>query len=284
MAAASTIEVWKHVQEAYAGAKLGGGDVKLEFGVFLSPIGPENIAIKDQWTLSRSNLFFAFHYYHVGARLHVPVGKDARLLIGALNGYDGILDKNEQKTIQLAYHRKLGATTELDVQYFVGNERPTDAAEGSPLRHLLDIWVSLQPADNFWMIIDVDGGTEDGDLGRSGWASAGLWLRMKVTDGLFLATQSDFMREWKGSKAGTDGAPAKKASSIFWDVDWVMSNALCVERRFEGVASIKLEYRFDKAAGDLYYKGAVGKDPLTNAWVANADSQQTLTLAMTSWF
>lgn len=277
-AAGSSAEVYKHVQEAYAGAKFGANrELKLEFGLFLSPIGPENMAIKDQWTLSRSNLFFAFPFYHAGVRLHVPMGK-SKLLVGVLNGYDGVLDKNDQKTLQIAYHRQLNATTELDMQYFVGTERERGAAEGSPLRHLFDTWISLHPHERFWAIVDVDVGMEDGDLGRSAWASGGLWLRLLVADGMYVATQTDFMREWRG-RAGLS-----QASAIFWPVNWVFSQAVCLERRFADIASVKLEYRFDKAADKLYFKGALDRHALTNDWIANADAQQTVTLAVTSWF
>ncbi len=40
----------------------------VQAGLFLSPIGPEGIAVRDNRNWSRSTLFFALPYYHTGAR------------------------------------------------------------------------------------------------------------------------------------------------------------------------------------------------------------------------
>ncbi len=271
-------EVFKHVQEAYAGAAFADDLVRVEAGLMLSPIGPESMAIKDHWTLSRSNLYYAFPFYHLGARAHVAVSDATQITLGVYNGWDGLLDKNHQKTVSLAVHHKLSDDVEFDVQYFTGVERPANAPEGTPIRHLVDAWVKARLSKSFAIIFDVDVGMEDGDLGRSGWASAGLWTRLQVAETTYVSTQSDFMREWRGAKDG------KRASAIFWPVEWVTSHALCVEQHVGSFAAMKLEYRFDKAGGNMYFAGAVEKDSISHNWIENADSQQTITLALTSWF
>ena len=54
---ATSSELWKYLQAAYMTWK-APREVVVEAGVFPSPIGPEVIAIKDNWHWSRSNLFF----------------------------------------------------------------------------------------------------------------------------------------------------------------------------------------------------------------------------------
>ena len=272
-------DIFKAIQEAYAGTQVGkGSPVKIEAGVFLSPIGPENMAIKDQWNLSRSNLFYAFPFFHLGVRTIVPIGDNSTVTLSVFNGWDSILDKNDQKTIALAFHHIFASDIEVDVQYFVGVERARGAAEGAPLRHLVDAWVKLPLHPRFWILLDFDGGFEAGDLGTSSWLSGGLWTRWQVADEVFLATQSDFLTETRGQKDG------KTASWIFFPTDWISSHSLCLEKRFGDFASAKLEFRQDMAASPLYFKGQVQTDLISNAYIANADSQQTLTLALTSWF
>ena len=80
---ATGAEVWKYIQQAYVGyrstgvARVGSR----AGGIFLSPIGPEGIAVKDNWNWSRSNLFFGLPFYHTGCALdvsaHRRVDRDA---------------------------------------------------------------------------------------------------------------------------------------------------------------------------------------------------------------
>src|SRR5262249_4409978 len=69
-AGATSTAVWKYIQQANVGyrAPLGCG-LLFEGGIFLSPIGPEGMAVKDQWNWSRSNLFFGLPFYHTGLRV-----------------------------------------------------------------------------------------------------------------------------------------------------------------------------------------------------------------------
>ena len=63
------------IQQAIIGYKID--KLQTEAGVFLSPVGLENLAIEDQWNWSRSTPFFALPYYHAGVRLTYPLSDDA---------------------------------------------------------------------------------------------------------------------------------------------------------------------------------------------------------------
>ena len=82
---ASNMDVWKYVQQANLGWRdAPGKKLNLEAGIFLSPIGPEGIAVKDNWNWSRSDLFYGLPFYHTGVRgtyaAERPAGADGRRL------------------------------------------------------------------------------------------------------------------------------------------------------------------------------------------------------------
>src|SRR5262249_11965644 len=101
-AAASNLEVWKHLQQAVIAYKapLGKG-LLFEAGLFLTPIGLEFTAVKDDWNWSRSTLFFALPAYHSGLRLTYPL--DDRLTVSAMvtNGWNDLVDGNDSKSISV---------------------------------------------------------------------------------------------------------------------------------------------------------------------------------------
>lgn len=73
---ASSLETWKHVQQANLGIETGiGRGLRIEGGLFLSPIGPEGMAVKDNWQWSRSTLFYALPFYLAGLRATLPVSE-----------------------------------------------------------------------------------------------------------------------------------------------------------------------------------------------------------------
>jgi hypothetical protein len=67
-------QLWQLVQQAILGYRIPVGRGLLgEAGIFLSPIGVETLAVKDNWNFSRSNLFYALPYYHSGVRVSYPL-------------------------------------------------------------------------------------------------------------------------------------------------------------------------------------------------------------------
>ena len=85
-------DVWKFIQQANIGyeAPVGKG-LLVEAGIFLSPIGPEGIAVKDQWNWSRSNLFFGLPFYHSGARATYTLTDEASVTAHVYNGWNDVV-------------------------------------------------------------------------------------------------------------------------------------------------------------------------------------------------
>jgi len=270
-AGASTLDTWRFVQQAYVGYEfpvLSG--LLLQGGIFLSPIGPESIAVKDNWQWSRSNLFFGLPAYHTGARATLKASKEWAITLGVVNGWNSVVDNNPEKSgyAQLTYGSD---DLSWSLLYFGGIERPDAVPEGDPWRSTFDThltwnatpWLKLQP--------HFDAGFEPTDFGTSFWVAGALAAQAKLTDWLFAAVRTDAFYEKAAS------SPSGDASRIFWPVDWVTSQTATLEARAADHVSIRLEYRHDHAAGDMFFAGDVVGDGAAAPFVADARYQNTFT-------
>ena len=270
--------LWKHIQQAIAAwrAPLGRG-LLVEGGIFLSPIGPESMPIKDQWNWSRSGLFFALPAYHTGLRVSYPVTDRITLTLGGYNGWNSVVDNNSEKSIgaQLSYNLTDKVTWQL--LYFTGVERPGGSAEGSHWRHLFDAYLFWYPTPRLSLLVHGDAGFERTAFGTSWWSAGALYGRAKIQPWLYLAARGDLFREGVASSTGGSASP------IFWPASWVASGTATVDVRPHENVSFRLEYRHDHAGSAMYFRNDVGKDP-SGAFLANATYQDTLTLGMVAWF
>ena len=281
-AGASNLDVWKFIQQAVVAwrAPLGRG-LLLEAGVFLSPIGPEGMAVKDQWNWSRSNLFFGLPFYHTGMRASYGLTDTLTLSVAGYNGWNSVVDNNDEKSVSAALDYVVTDRVTFHALYFGGVERSPGSAErqgSTPWRHVLDSYLALYPRP--WLSLMAHGnvGVEPNAFGTSWWAAGALYARVRLRPWLYLAARGDFFHETAARNAsGT-------ASSISWPGRWVSSGTATLDARPHDNVSIRLEYRHDAAEGAMYFRGAVTSDAMTSAFVPNARSQDTLTLGVTTWF
>lgn len=286
---ASGPELWKYVQQAYAGyrfefpalARLAPAradrGLSVTAGLFLSPIGPESLAVRDNWTWSRSNLFFGLPFYHAGVRAQAPVSEHLQLTVAVTNGWNDVVDNNDDKSLwaQLLYS---DATRTASLLAFTGVERPTGAAEGRAFRHLLDAHLTWHLSPALSVLLHGNAGLEPNDFGTSRWIAGALAARLALCPTLFLAGRADVFAEHVASN--DEGA----ASPIFWPVEWLTSGTLTLEARPHPRASFRLELRHDLAEADLFFGGAVTGDGAATPYVPNRDHQTTATLGATTWF
>jgi len=276
-------ELWKYVQQAYAGYQFGD-DRRLTIvaGLFLSPIGPEAMAVRDNWNWSRSNLFFGLPFYHTGARVTYALNDTWGVTLAAYNGWNSVDDNNRGKSIsaQVTYTRP-----ELIVflLYFGGPERARGAAEGHVFRHLFDVHATWNATPWLSLLVHGNTGFEPNRFGLSRWAAAALYARVQVARQLHVVVRGDVFAEHTANKS-TGGAAA-----IFWPAPWVSSATLTVDYHPGERVSFRLEYRHDQAGRDMYFGGDVPVTPVfidetTTASTANRKSQDTLTLGATTWF
>jgi hypothetical protein len=278
---ASGAEVWKYIQQAYAGYRIPiGGGLTLQAGIFLSPIGPEGMTVRDNWNWSRSNLFFGLPFYHMGGKATYSLDDRIALTVAVYNGWNNVVDNNSEKSVSLQATYAIPDTLALSVLYFTGVERSPGAPEGRAWRHLFDAHATFRLTPWLEALAHLNGGFEPNAIGTSGWIAGAAYLRFQLAAPLYLALRGDFFHE-----AVPGNATRGIASAIFWPVQWVSSGTATLDYRPIDRISIRFEYRHDHAASDMYFAGSVqGDGGGTTPYVPNRPYQDTLTLGLTSWF
>lgn len=267
--------LWKYLQAATVAARLPGAWV-VEAGLAPSPIGIEVIPVKDNLNWSRSNLFFGLPAYHTGITVARPLGGGWTGKLHVYNGWNSVVDSNRYPSVALSA-AFAGTRTTVQVLYFGGIERPTGAAEGQPWRSLFDALVQHAVTDELTLAAQADAGFEPNDLGTSAWAAGAAYATYAVHAKLYVAARGDYFRE---RVAGSDGA---RASAIFWPAKWMASGTATVAYQPTGGMSVRLEYRHDHAASDVFFGGDVEVDPATLTFVPDRRAQDTVTLGVTAW-
>lgn len=263
-AGATGQEVWKYVQQATVGARAGAWLV--EAGVFLSPVGPEAMPVRDNWSWSRSNLFYGLPFYHTGLRVTHTFNPRHALAFGVFNGWNSVVDNNVAKSVMLQYTYTPSANVTFNALYFGGIERDGADAAGAAWRSLFDAYLRVRVGRRVTLMGHLDAGFEPNNFGVNYWTAAAAYARFELTDTLRLALRVDFFQ---------DRAPAI-ASRIFWAADWMSSQTATLEYAPFEHLSARLEYRHDHAAGPVFYEGS--------ATEPSASSQDTLTLGMVAGF
>ena len=270
---------WKYIQQAYVAYKAPvGKGLTFQLGLFLSPIGMEGMAVKDDWNWSRSNLFFGLPFYHTGLRATQQLTDKLALTIAVYNGWNSVVDNNPQKSVSAQFAYTDSDKLLFSVLYFGGVERPVNAPEGKPWRHLLDGWIQARIAAPLWIAANGNTGFENTRFGTSSWGAAALYAQVRAASFLYLVARGDYFREHAAqSFSGT-------AARLFWPGDWVASGTATVDVRPRDNISIRAEYRHDQGQVDMFFKGRVSGDGSTAApFVPNARGQDTLTLGVTTW-
>ncbi len=279
-AGSSGPSTWKFIQQAYVGVKAPvGKGLTFQLGIFLSPIGVENMPVKDDWNWSRSNLFYGLPFYHTGLRATQQLTDKLAVTLAVYNGWNSVVDNNKGKSVSVQFAYADADSLNFNVLYFGGPERPSGAPEGQPWRHLFDAWAQARPVDRLWLGAHADTGFENNQFGISWWAAAAGYAQVRLASFLYLAARGDYFREHASVNArGT-------ASHLFWPGDWVASGTGTIDGRPRDNISIRLEYRHDQASAATYYRGEVKGDGTAAApFVPNAKSQDTLTIGATTWF
>lgn len=275
-AAARSASTWKYIQQANVGwkAPLGRG-LLLSAGLFLTPIGYEGAAVKDNFNWSRSNLFLALPFYHVGARATYELTDRLTAMAMVTNGWNQATDGNDGKSMIAQVTYKIPGVLSTSLLYMGGPERAQASAEGRPFRHLFDAWAELDLPARFAFAVHADAGFEDGTFGVQSWRAGALYARVQPFDVLYLAARGDIFHEDVPSRGGAS------ASSLFYGAD-VASVTGTIDLRPIDHVSFRAEYRHDAASTPLYFEPGAEPDA-SGALVPNARTGDTFTLGLTGW-
>jgi Putative beta-barrel porin-2, OmpL-like. bbp2 len=273
---ASDAALWQVIQQAIVGYKVN--KLQTEAGIFLSPVGLENLAIKDQWNWSRSTPFFALPYYHAGVRLTYPLSDEVTGVFYVTNGWNDVVNRNPYPCFAGVVTWTPSQTLSTSLLYFGGVEDATDAPEGQPWRHLFDATATWQATPAIALAAQADAGFEPNHFGTSRWFDGAAYVRVQPARRLYLAARVDGFHEYDSHDA------AGAASRLFFPADDVGSATLTADVRPAANLSVRFELRADHASAPMYFRGQVATDPVTGADIATATSQETATLGVVTWF
>ena len=279
-AASTDAENFRWIQTAIVGWKAPvGNGLLLQGGVFLSPIGYEGIAVKDNWSWSRSNLFFGLPSYHTGLRASYDFTKRLTATLMVCNGWNSVVDNNFWKSIETQWiYEAVPDMLTVSLLYFGGVERAKESPEGEPWRHLFDLWAQIDATKWLSFALQSDAGFEVTRFGTSSWAANALYGRVQPVSFLYLAARGDVFYEHAASN--DDGTAAR----IFWPGSLVGSGTFTADVRPHPNLSFRVEYRHDAANTDTFFEGRPQGDGVNTPYVPNSSSQDTLTAGATGWF
>jgi hypothetical protein len=256
----------------------------LEAGLFVTPFGPENFAVHDNWSWSPSNIFSILPFQLTGARLGLRLLPTLTVRGGIYSGWDQVLqDRNGFRTGLFSLEYDRGELGYAGLSYMVGVERADTDREGPWTRHSIDAFGEYAITSRVSVRAHFFGGIEPNRLGLTAWAAGALYARVKIFPWMAFAVRGDLVREWVPTgSASLFLTPRARGVSTFG------SATATLDIRPHRNLAFMIEYRHDHADGSFYYRDVVRgmRDPRTGtvSYTLNAPSQDTLLAGATAWF
>ncbi len=266
-------DLWKYIQQASVGLRVPRVDgLFVEAGIFLSPLGPEGMAVRDNWNWSRSNLFFGLPYYHTGLRATYAPNDRHAVAFMLTNGWNSVVDNNDAKSVMAQYTFTPSSETVVSVLYFGGIERGDADPAGPGWRNLVDAYARARVSRRVSLMAHLNAGFEDTRAGMLSWFGFALYGRFDLTRSMRLALRADVLYE---------DAPNERFR-LFFPTDVMASQTVTYEWAPVDHLLVRVEYRHDVSTDRVFYgaSSAAGATPP----IANSFAQDTLTLGATAWF
>jgi hypothetical protein len=266
-------EEWKFLQEAFGGYAFDSKHTwSTEAGIFLTPIGPETIPIKESWNWSRSALFYALPYYHTGVRATHAWGQStgqsgahgSLVRAWVINAANGVEDNNGSPSVIAEWETTLRDALFLHAMYLGGVQRPSGAPEGQPWRNLFDFYARWTIVPTLQTMLHLDGGFEDNNFGMAYWYAGSWSTRWQAVSWLYLVGRADVFYS------------RDRGTPMYYPTSLVSAFTFTLDSRPTDHLSIRLEGRLDLANADVYLR--------TNSDLPNAATQPTVTLGAIAWF
>jgi len=189
-------QIYRNVFQAYGTyvAPIGKG-LNIDFGKWGSALGIEGNYTKDQINYSRSYWFNFLPFYHMGARVSLPVNDKFALNYWIVNGTNQVEATNGFKDELFGFTAKPVKSVSWTMNYYFGQEHPdrTPAATCGP--------IPVQPGLCFTAISPAPNGrTHIFDS----------YVTWQATPKLLVALEGDYFIErlWKNAAPGQSSAPS----------------------------------------------------------------------------
>jgi hypothetical protein len=191
---------FRNMQQGYVTylAPIGKG-VQFDVGKFVTPHGAEVIETKDNWNYSRSLLFaLAIPYYHMGARIGVPVSDKVTFTGFIVNGWNNVVENNSPKTVGISAAVKPNGKLTVIQNYMVGAEQ----ADNDDIRHIFDTVVSYALTDKVSVMGNYDFGRDTLAGVTQQWQGIAGYLRAQITDVWALSPRLEWFEDRDGFSTG----------------------------------------------------------------------------------
>ncbi len=210
----------RHIQEATVGVRVAPR-VWIDGGIYLSHIGAESWASRDNLTYTRSLMADYSPYYQAGAKATWS-GSKVTAQINLVNGWQIISENNQDKSVGVRIDYAPSSKVTMSVYNLIGNEMPdtlagrTRAYEGATIR--------FAPSSKATVVAAFDFGWQAGPAGLSGstWYGTALFGRVQLSeqvavtarleryndpDQVIIATSTTHGFRVNGGSFGVDVAP-----------------------------------------------------------------------------
>jgi hypothetical protein len=249
-------------------------------GKYVTLMGAEVIESVNNWNFSRSFMFgYAIPFTHLGVRAYykpftnVPV--DA--YIGITNGWDDVVDNNRAKTMEAQINYYPNDRLSFSLGGMFGPER---ADNNEDFRDLIDVVATYKATDKLTLKANYDYGWEKNGatyLPSSGtnptptglenkdasWQGLALYAKYDLYDWWALAGRCEYFSDPQGVRTGVF------VNNNGMDHLDLFEYTLTSEFKLFKNIIARLEYRYDKASGQVFLK-----DKIT------ANNQSTLSAEM----
>ena len=213
-------EIYRNIFQAYGTyiAPVGRG-LNIDFGKWGSSLGIEGNYTKDQINYSRAYWFDFLPFYHMGARVSLPLNDRFTVNYWIVNGTNQVEATNGFKDELLGFVAKPVKTVTWTMNYYLGQEHPDRAPATNcgpiPVQPGL-CFVGISPAP--------DGRTHIFD-------SYATW---QATPKLLIALEGDYFiqRLWKNASPGKSSAPQHVAGGVVY-AQYQLSRKLALGTRAE---------------------------------------------------
>jgi hypothetical protein len=258
-------DVYRHIWQAYGSYVFPGSRaVQTDFGKFASMLGYETNYAKDNNQFSRAYLFNFLPFYHMGARVTVPVHDKVTVLYMLTNGIQQTEDFNDFKSNHVAAIVKPNDKVAWTVNYYIGQEQSDAGDPTGPdgFFRVFDTYASFAATPELSFGIDVNYTTNE---------------VIKADPSLSLQGLGAYARYQASPKAGLSLRYERlDDEGLFGGIDQVLQElTLTAEYRLTDGFLARAEWRRDWS-NQLFFTGPQADDP--------RKQQTTLMAGLVWWF
>jgi hypothetical protein len=258
----------RFIKQAYIAYDLSD-KFRFTIGQYGTHIGYELIDAPLNYNYSLSYLFGNGPFYHTGAKVDYTASDRFGLMLGVVNGWDGLRDFNDKKSIAAQVHVSPVEGWDVYANWIGGDEYNTLSAFGDTrgsYTSLFDLTTSYEVSDAFKIGLNAaygsfSTGTSEYNVADpwsrdATWKGAALYLNFNTSDTFGFGIRGEYFSDPSGVRYF--GPLEATALTLTGDL-----------KLAQGKFNIKPEIRHD-IAKDLFFEGSIGNLKKTQTTIGAA--------------